>query len=196
MSRFVCVVAALLTAGALLLSACGDSPTAPSVGGTHGTLNVRITDGPYSDARALLVTFTDVRVHRNDDAWITLPFVESAGSRTCDLKKLANGAQDVLGVGALAPGHYDQIRIDVAAATIYFDNKSDGPACATRIAAPLGRNEPVTIPSGTVRLNREFDLASDSARTMVLDFDGDKSVHATGNGRFMMQPVITVVSVQ
>jgi hypothetical protein len=31
---------------------------------------------------------------------------------------------------------------------------------------------------------------------MVLDFDGDKSVRETGNGQFMMSPVISVVSVQ
>jgi hypothetical protein len=29
-----------------------------------------------------------------------------------------------------------------------------------------------------------------------VDFDGDKSVNQTGNGRYMMSPVIAVVSVQ
>jgi hypothetical protein len=31
---------------------------------------------------------------------------------------------------------------------------------------------------------------------MLLDFDGDRSVRETGSGRFMMTPVITVVSVR
>jgi hypothetical protein len=30
---------------------------------------------------------------------------------------------------------------------------------------------------------------------MVLDFDGDQSVHETGNGRYMMSPVVGIVSV-
>jgi hypothetical protein len=30
----------------------------------------------------------------------------------------------------------------------------------------------------------------------LLDFDGDRSVRVTGNGRYMMTPVIAVVSVQ
>ena len=64
------------------------------------------------------------------------------------------------------------------------------------MASPSGRSAPVTIPSGVVRLNREFDLTADNASTIVLDFDGDKSIHQTGNGRFMMQPVIHIVSVQ
>jgi hypothetical protein len=54
----------------------------------------------------------------------------------------------------------------------------------------------VDVPSGVVRLNREFDLTSTTATTILLDFDGDKSVHMTGNGKYMMTPVIGVVSVQ
>jgi hypothetical protein len=186
------VVVASVGFGVLVSSACGDSSTAPS--GT-ATLNVRITDSPFADARALLVTFTEVSVNREDEGWQTLRFGDGASSRTCDLKKL-QGAQDVLGTGALAAGHYEQIRLNVSTATLYFDAPSAGPACATSIAAPGGRSAPVTIPSGVVRLNREFDLTADNASTIVLDFDGDKSIHQTGNGRFMMQPVIHIVSVQ
>jgi hypothetical protein len=32
--------------------------------------------------------------------------------------------------------------------------------------------------------------------TMLLDFNGDQSVRQTGNGQYMMTPVIAVVSVQ
>jgi hypothetical protein len=85
----------------------------------------------------------------------------------------------------------------VTNATIYFDKASAaGPACALTIAAPGGRNATVTIPSGEVKLNREFDLTATHATTMLLDFDGDQSVKETGNGRYMMTPVIGIVSVQ
>ena len=47
-----------------------------------------------------------------------------------------------------------------------------------------------------LRLNQEFDLTSTSATTILLDFDGDQSVQLTGNGQYMMTPVISVVSVQ
>jgi hypothetical protein len=30
----------------------------------------------------------------------------------------------------------------------------------------------------------------------MIDFDGDKSIHQTGNGRYTMSPVISVVSVK
>ena len=54
----------------------------------------------------------------------------------------------------------------------------------------------VDVPSGTLKLNREFDVPAGGATTILLDFDGDKSVHQTGNGKYKMTPVIGVVSVQ
>ena len=54
----------------------------------------------------------------------------------------------------------------------------------------------VTIPSGEVKLNRAFDVPEGGATTVTIDFDGEKSVHETGSGEYMMSPVISVVSVQ
>jgi hypothetical protein len=130
-----------------------------------------------------------------DGTWTKLPFSGSASSRTCDLKKLAT-AQDVLGTGSLATGHYTQVRLVVSSAVIYFDNAATGDACAATIAAPTGTSANVTIPSGEVKLNREFDVTSAMTTTMLLDFNGDQSVRQTGNGQYMMTPVIAVVSVQ
>jgi hypothetical protein len=165
---------------------------------------MRLTDSPFSDAKAVLVTFSEVSAHREDAEWATVPFAADAGGaavteRTCDLKKL-QGPVDILGGGLLTAGHYTQIRLVVKKATIYFDGTVDPAAlaCATTAVPPAGNTSKadVTIPSGEVKLNRGFDLAADGTTTIVLDFDGDKSIHETGNGRFMMSPVIGVKSVQ
>ena len=145
----------------------------------------------------MLVTFSEVSAHRSDqpdNGWAKLPFADGGGTRTCDLKKL-QAAQDILGAGPLTVGHYTQVRLMVSTAALYFDNAAAGAACAAAIAAPAGRTAPLEIPSGEVKLNREFDIAG-ATTTMLLDFDGDKSIRETGNGRFMMSPVISVVSVQ
>lgn len=178
------------------------SPSGPSVG--LSSLTLMLKDSPFSDAKALLVTFSEVNVHAAGGAWTTVPFAGGASSRTCDLKKLET-AQDILGVGALPAGHYTQLRLVVSSAAIYFQNSSSGPACAPSIAPPAGTSAAVTIPSGELKLNREFDLASSGGTTILLDFDGDQSVRLTGNdgngrgsggGQYMMTPVIEVVSVQ
>ena len=172
--------------------ACGDSPSAPSAG--LGTLNLRLTDSPFSDAKAVLVTFSSVRAHRTDSDWTTVPFVDVATSRTCDLKKL-QGPSDLLGTGPLPAGSYTQVRLVVQSATLYFDNPSAGPACAPSVPVPTGANASLEIPSGEVKLNRGFELKEGAAMNMLLDFDGDKSIHQTGNGRYMMSPVVAIVSV-
>jgi hypothetical protein len=83
----------------------------------------------------------------------------------------------------------------VQSAALYFDNPSTGPACAPSVPVPAGASAPLEIPSGEVKLNRGFELKEGASTNMLLDFDGDKSIHQTGNGRYMMSPVIAVVSV-
>ena len=190
MRRFIVAVLLPLTSGAGFL-ACGDSPTDPS--GTSGNFRLMLTDGPFTDARAVLVTFSDISVHRSGEGgFASLPL--DGGQQTCDLKRL-QGAQDLLSLATLPAGHYTQVRLDVTRAVIYFDNVSAGSACATTIPPPAGRSASVDIPSGTIRLNREFDVPAEGLTTMLLDLDGDRSIHATGNGRYMMNPVISIVSV-
>ena len=187
---------AVMTVSTCAAMACGgsSSPTGPS--GAGGTFNLMLKDSPFSDAKSVLVTFSEVTAHRDTEADFTkVPFAAAATSRTCDLKKLQT-AQDVLGVGTLPAGHYTQIRLIVSSATIHFDNAATGAACAATIAAPMGRSATVEIPSGEVKLNRQFTVPANGTTTMLLDFDGDRSIRETGNGRYMMSPVIAVVSVQ
>jgi hypothetical protein len=211
--RLALSIAVLLTASALACSGTSTStPTAPgtsggassSNGGTSATtapLTVKLTDSPFSDAKALLVTFSEVSVHNADnDSWQVI----SNTSRTCDLKQL-NGPVDVLGVGSILTGHYTQVRLVVTSASIYFDNAASAPACQSTMTPPAGTSASVTVPSGEIKLNREFTV-TDAGATMTLDFNGDQSVKQTGssNGRggsnstnkYIMTPVISIQSVQ
>ena len=197
------VPAMALLAAALGAAACSGSPSSPSSSsssssspssGSGGTLNLRLKDSPFTDARAVLVTFSSVRAHRSESDWTTVAFANAASARTCDLKKLQT-AEDVLGTGALPAGHYTQVRLVVQSAVLYFDNPSAGPACAPTMVAPAGASASLEIPSGEVKLNREFDLAAGASMNMLLDFDGNGSIHQTGNGRYMMSPVVTILSV-
>ncbi len=173
--------------------ACGGSPSNPS--GT-GTLNVRLTDSPFSDAGAVLVTFRGVRAHRSESDWAPVPFADTtAVTRTCDLKKLENGAVDILGSGPLVTGHYTMIRLVVESAKIYQAKSPAGPACASSITIAGEEGINVQIPSGEVKLNRGFTLEADATTTIELDFDGDRSIRETGNGVYMMNPVIAILSV-
>lgn len=188
MSRWLSLTLIPVILGA---SACGGSPTAPS---GNASLSLKVTDAPFTDAKAVFVTFSNVSVHRSEAAFSSIPF-DNATTRTCDLKKLQAGAQDVLGTGALPAGDYTQIRLTVTSAALYFDNPSTGPACAATLTPPAGTSAAVTVPSGEVKLNRPFTLAADAVTTILLDFDGGQSIHQTSDG-YNLTPVIGIVSVQ
>lgn len=202
---------------------CADSstPAGPSTGGTGGTtagggtvaggsgrLTIGITDTPFEDATAVLVTFDNISVHRAGGGWEDLDFANGETERTCDLKKL-EGPTDVLGSEILPAGHYTQIRLNVKAATIHFDNESTSlTACAPAITVPGTQFTTVQVPSGQVILNRQFTLEPDAVVNMLLDFDGDKSIRQQGgggrgnagssapeDGRYSLQPVISILSV-
>ena len=189
----------LAAAGLLLMTvACGggSTPTSPSdpSGGGAGSFNLRITDSPYGSAKAVLVTFSEVAAHR-DGNWTTLPF-PGGSSRTCDLKKLQNNAQDLLGGGTISPGTYTMVRLIVQSAKIYFDNSASSPTpCAASIPEPAGASAVMTIPSGEVKLNGSFNLTSSAPTNVLLDFDGESSVHQNGSS-YTMQPVVRIVSIQ
>ncbi len=186
-------ISALVFVAILGAVACDNSPSSnPS--GQSARFNLRLTDSPFSDARAVLVTFSEVTAHRTDSDWTKVPFAGGATARTCDLKKLQN-SEDVLGTGPLPPGDYTQVRLVVQSARLYFDNPADGAACAAAITPPAGRMADLRIPSGEVKLNRGFTLTPESTTTMVVDFDGDRSIHQTGNGTYMMSPVIGITRV-
>ena len=204
--RYLLGLSALLLIGFV---ACGESngPTSPSGSSGasgRGTLVVRLTDLPYG-AGALHVTFSEVSAHLSGEGggWQTLmPLGEI---RTCDLSQLENGnAADLVGKD-LPAGAYTQLRLTVVEAMLYFGGTPDNVPCGGTLNAPLGGlPASVEIPSGEIKLNRPFTLANEGMTSILLDFDGDRSVKEMGkiddpahpeDGRYRMTPVIGVVSV-
>lgn len=187
------------------------TPGAGSTGsGGSGMLSVVIKDSPFTEAKAVLVTLSEVSVHMSgtgtsDGEWVKLDFAgdSTPTELTCDLKRLEK-AEDLLAKDSLTAGHYTQLRLTVSDAKLYKNLESAGTvACAVEpkdfeptSSTPVTRGEePVVVPSGTLKLNREFCVPASGETTITLDFDGDKSIHQTGNGKYMMTPVVGVVKV-
>src|SRR5262245_32518394 len=175
-----------LTVG-IATSACG-SGTGPS---GSGTLRMTLKDSPFSDAMALVVTFTDVSVHLSDTpdgTWTTV----TTGPRACDLKRLVT-AQDVLGTATITAGHYTQIRLLLASAVMSYTQATSGDTCAASFNLTNPVN--VTIPSGEVKLNRGFDISPNSTTSILLDVAGGRAMRELGKVLYSMASAINIVTV-
>jgi len=181
----------------------GESPTGPSgaaaPGGgssTGGTFNVRITDNPFGSAKAVLVTFSEVAARDAAGNWRKIAFASGASTRTCDLKKLQNSAQDLLASATMSPGSYTHIRLTVQTAKIFFDNGSTSTTpCATTIAEPAGAVFPLALSPANGEVNGVYTMPTDGALNVLLDFDAQASIIDQGGQKYSLTPTIRLMSV-
>jgi hypothetical protein len=191
----------ILVSTALLAAAgCGgSSPASPSdvAKGTAGTLNVRITDSPFSAARAVLLTFSEVAVQRGSD-WTKVPFPE-AGATTwmCDLKKLENNTEDLLATSAMPLTNFTMVRVMVQSAIVYTDATSTTTTpCARTIATPSGGAFPMKLESPEGRTNGTFSITAGGSTTVVVDFDGESSITRPNPADYRLNTVLRLAAVR
>jgi hypothetical protein len=162
--------------GATVFSGCIQSGT--------GQLIIKITDNPDLNITKANVTFSQVQVHRgffgnetenetNGTAgWYTIINT----TQTFDLLALQN-VTALWGSANLSAGWYTQIRLYVDEAILTID----------------GTEYECTIPSHVIKLIKPFNISANETTTLILDFDVQKSVHETGNGKYMFRPTIKVI---
>src|SRR4051812_25914884 len=181
------VVAALVVLVSIAAAGCGSGGS--GTGSGSGQLTVLMADAPLNlgNVSAVNVTVSKVEVHSSgagqtgSGSWQTV----FQGAKTFNLLALAN-VTDVTTLphlvdGGLAPGHYDQLRIVVASASIVVN----------------GQTLPLVIPSGanTGLKALPFDVASRQDTVLLLDFDVAQSVNLQGDGTYKLQPVIRLAPV-
>lgn len=170
----------LLTFGLMVGCSDNDSTSTGEPQDGQGQIKVFLIDAP-GDYQAVNVEVVEVQVHRNDAAdslsgWHTI----SVDTTMVNLLELTNGNSAILADGVLPAGHYEQIRL------------------------MLGENNTVVVDSVTheleipsshhtgLKLNHGFSIEDGTIYEVTLDFDADRSIHRTGNGRYMMRPVIRI----
>lgn len=176
------------------LVACGGNDNG-LISGPSGSLVVRITDAPFSDAQAVLITFSEVSAQRDNGGFERLAFASGGQSRNCDMKKLYGGKMDVLAQGALPAGHYAGMRFRISGGTLFFDNPTVLPACANEARAPRGSSASLDLADSEAITLRDFNVKAGATTTITVDFAGPESIHGSLNGGFVLQPVIRVDSV-
>ena len=165
-----------------LVGGCSDSdnPTSGANPAGEGRMQIFMIDAP-GDYDEVNVEVIEVRIHRGDEdtlsGWHTL----SADTTFVNLLELTDGNHAVLADSTLPSGHYTQVRL------ILGENNT---------VVVDGESHELEIPSSSqsgLKLNHGFDIEDGTIYAVTLDFDADRSIHRTGNGRYKMKPTIRLI---
>ena len=157
----VCILGATIP----VLGACAKS-------GNDGSIQVYVTDAPPVGVTAVLITAGKVEAHKSgdsDDKWVTL----LTNPPVFDLVK-SSGVNYLLGTSDLAAGNYTQVRLEIT-------------DCTVTIA---GEQVKATVPSGELKLVGNITIEAGKRTSVILDFDGEKSVVLEGQGKVTLKPVV------
>lgn len=170
-----------ILAASLVGAGCGGSGDGP------GTVAISVADAKPKlpiDTDQVLVTFSEVSVHKADGDWVSLPMPETPF--TVDLLQFANGRSTRLVPPVeLDSGRYTQVRLELA------DNQA-GREPVNCIVTGAGQKIPLTVPSGFLRTDKnfEFEVQGGAAVDLTVHFDLSRSIVAQGNGRYHLKPVL------
>ena len=144
-------------------------------------MNLTVTDDNGTGVIDWYITTATIGEIDDDDddstaGWYTIV----NESQTFDLIALQN-VTEILGENNLSAGKYTQVRLTVEQAEITINNSD------------IIEVYDMKIPSKKVKLIKSFWIYENKTTVLTLDFDIYKSVHRTGNNKFIMKPTIKVI---
>ncbi|MBI4145057.1 DUF4382 domain-containing protein [Candidatus Woesearchaeota archaeon] len=153
---------------AVLVAAC-----APAQQSTTGRAVFALTDAAadMGAVSSVKVTVDSVRVHNDAQGWVTV----TSTPQTYDLLALkASGDTVLLADLQLSEGSYQQIRLDISSVVVVDEN---------------GTHD-AKLPSGELKIVGGLDVEANTTSAVTFDFIADESLHVTGNGQYIMAPVV------
>lgn len=162
-----------LFAAFLGINSCSDDTN----GGETATVNVKLTDGPAMyDAVKIDVQRIEINANGN---WVPVNFPNPGFFNLLDFK---NGTDLALGQVVLPVGNVTQMRM------ILGNNNS---IIVNGVSYPL--QTPSAQQSG-LKFNWNQTLTANGAYNVWIDFDAGRSIVKTGNGSYILKPVIRAFS--
>lgn len=172
----------LLSSAIMLLAGCEDNDISQNTGNDNGQSDVRfyLTDAPATYDE-VWIDIQEVRVHIGDDTtatgWFTL---DSITPGRYDLLQLQNGLDTVLAQDQVPAGKLTQIRLILGPNNEVVKN-----------GVTHSLKTPSAQQSG-LKLLVNYTLQAGLYYEFWLDFDAQRSIVETGNGMFLLKPVIKV----
>ncbi len=155
-----------------------------------GIIEIRATDPPPASVKSAVVYLSNLEIHRvsgnvsdntsdnitssdNSSGWI--PVLGAPAS--FDLMNVI-GVEQILGSANITAGSFTQIRMDVTKVTGLTTNNVSYTA---------------EVPGDKLKIVGAFNVGGGAKTTLTLDFDGEKSLIQTGQGKFLFKPVVKLL---
>ncbi len=170
----------LVMAGFVMSASCGDDDDDDDNGGGSAAFALYMIDAPVDEADEINMTVVSVSVN-GPDGWTDLAVTPTR----YNLLELMNNAGVTLAEQDLPEGDYGEIRLVI---------ECEGDEAPEIVIE--GETFPLTVPSGCTsgfKLKGEFTVAAGAETVLIMDFDMSKSVHETGNGKYMLKPVVRFI---
>lgn len=142
---------------------------------TQGKIVFGITDATkdITGVTSVIVTVNKVDIHNAVGGWITVSTV----TKEYDLLALKKtGTVSLLVNTNVDAGTYDQVRLMISKVMVTKN----------------GVEQEAKLPSGELKIIGNIVVKGDKTSSIVFDFLADKSLHLTGNGKFIFAPVLKV----
>ncbi len=146
-----------------------------STSSLNGRVVFAITDAAadLDSVSKVMITVDEVSAHSTTEGWTAV----SSSSKTYDLIELKNNGEfAVIADEEIKVGSYDQLRLDISRVLVVDSN---------------GEHE-AKLPSSELKINSNLNVNENSTATATFDFIVDESLHITGNGKYILAPVVKV----
>lgn len=170
------VIAGLMLVGAGCTATTSTSVTTPPPP-TQGRAVFTITDAAtaITGVTAATITVNKLEVHSAAQGWVTV----SSSTKQYDLLALKQtGSAALLADANLAAGTYDQLRLEISKVELTVN----------------GQTQQATLPSGNLKIVGNLTVVAGNTSTAQLDFMVDKSLHLTGSGKYILAPVVRLLT--
>jgi hypothetical protein len=176
MKRIILSAAAFVMLSLLFISCDSDDSMVKG----QSKLEVRLTDDP-ADYDAVYIDIRDVQINVTTDSTGGWQSLQGVNKGIYNLLDLVNDKDTLLALADIPSGRLQQMRLIL------------GPENSVVVDGEEFELKTPSAQQSGLKLNIHQDVEAGVLYTILLDFDVAKSVHQTGNKKFMLKPVIRTV---
>lgn len=175
MKRKTLLTLSMLTLSVTLFFACSKHESSAENSKAH--LQVYLTDDP-ANYDQVVIDVRDVKINYSADTANGWKSLSQVNAKPYDILRLVNDKDTILGQTDLDSGRIEQIRLIL------------GPNNYVKVNGQTYTLETPSAQQSGLKINLHQDVSAGLLYKLLLDFDAARSIVKTGNGKYILKPLI------